>query len=145
VKPRVLVVDDDPDVLRLLQITLERDGFKPALAGDGETALRRIEAEDFDLVLLDVMMPLMDGWGVLQAIRSIPTPPKVIVVSAKAHPADRARAYGLGAAEYVTKPFPLDALVGIIESVLERSGEQQTRRSGQEILAFRPEAPPTSD
>jgi DNA-binding response OmpR family regulator len=142
VKPKVLVVDDDPDVLRLLQITLEHDGFKPALAGDGQTALRRIEAERFDLVLLDVMMPVMDGWEVLQSIQSMSAPPRVIVVSAKAHPADRARAYSLGAAEYVTKPFPLDALVGIIESVLGRSRDEQTRRSNQEILAFRPEAPP---
>ena len=144
-RPKVLVVDDDPDVLRLLQVTLERDGFKPALAGDGETALRRIESERFDLVLLDVMMPLLDGWGVLQAIRALSTPPKVIVVSAKAHPADRARAYGLGAAEYVTKPFPLDALVGIIESVLERNGEQETRLSGQKTPALHPQAPQAPD
>jgi DNA-binding response OmpR family regulator len=142
VKPRILVVDDDPDVLRLLQITLERDGFKPALAGDGKTALRRIEAERFDLVLLDVMMPVMDGWEVLETIQAMSNPPRVIVVSAKAHPADRSRAYSLGAAEYVTKPFPLDALVGIIGSVLERTPEEQIHRSSQEMAAFRPEAPP---
>jgi DNA-binding response OmpR family regulator len=143
VRPKVLVVDDDPDVLRLLQITLEREGFKPALAGDGETALRRIEAERFDLVLLDVMMPLMDGWQVLQTIQSMSVPPKVIVVSAKSHPADRARAHSLGADEYVTKPFPLDALVGIIESVLDRGRGDHSLRGSEEILAFHPEAPPT--
>jgi DNA-binding response OmpR family regulator len=134
-RPKILVVDDDPDVLRLLQLTLERDGFKPALAGDGETALRRIEAERFDLVLLDVMMPVMDGWQVLQAVNEMANPPRVIVVSAKAHPADRDRAYSLGAAEYVTKPFPLDALVGIIESVLGRSPEEHQRHSRREIVA----------
>jgi DNA-binding response OmpR family regulator len=134
-KPKILVVDDDPDVLRLLQLTLERDGFKPALAGDGETALRRIEAERFDLVLLDVMMPVMDGWQVLQVVNAMSNPPKVIVVSAKAHPADRARAFSLGAAEYVTKPFPLDALVGIIETVLGRSQEELQRLSNRETVA----------
>jgi DNA-binding response OmpR family regulator len=134
-KPKILVVDDDPDVLRLLQLTLERDGFKPARAGDGETALRRIEAERFDLVLLDVMMPVMDGWQVLQVVNAMSNPPKVIVVSAKAHPADRARAFSLGAAEYVTKPFPLDALVGIIETVLGRSQEELQRLSNRETVA----------
>ena len=134
-KPKILVVDDDPDVLRLLQLTLERVGFKPALAGDGETALRRIEAERFDLVLLDVMMPVMDGWQVLQVVNAMSNPPKVIVVSAKAHPVDRARAFSLGAAEYVTKPFPLDALVGIIETVLGRSQEELQRLSNRETVA----------
>jgi DNA-binding response OmpR family regulator len=143
-RPRVLVVDDDPDVLRLLQITLERDGFKPALAGDGGTALRRIEAERFDVVLLDVMMPVMDGWQVLQAIHGMPNPPRVIVVSAKAHPADRARAYGLGAAEYVTKPFPLDALVGVIESVLGRGHEKHQRLINGDDLALHHEHPPAA-
>jgi two-component system, OmpR family, KDP operon response regulator KdpE len=109
---RVLIVDDEPDILLMLRVNLEADGFETALAADGETALRRIEDERFDLVLLDVMMPVMDGWGVLQGLSGDPEAPRVIVVSAKSADRDIARALTHGAADYVTKPFsPVDLSV----------------------------------
>ncbi len=115
---RVLIVDDEPDILLMLRVSLEADGYETALAADGESALRRMERESFDLVLLDVMMPVMDGWGVLEALQTNPSPPRVIVVSAKSGERDLVRAIRLGAADYVTKPFSLESLSGLIASVL---------------------------
>ena len=65
---KVLIVDDEPDILLMLRVNLEAEGYQTALAADGETALRRIADERPDLILLDVMMPVMDGWGVLEAL-----------------------------------------------------------------------------
>jgi len=118
---RLLIVDDEPDILLLLRITLEADGFQTALAADGESALRRIAAEPFDCVLLDVMMPVMDGWAVLEALRDQPAAPPVIVVSAKSAPRDVARALELGAAEFVTKPFDVTTLGPLVSRVLSLS------------------------
>ncbi|MEY2565759.1 MAG: hypothetical protein QOE35_288 [Actinomycetota bacterium] len=121
---RVLIVDDEPDILLMLRVNLEADGFETALAADGETALRRIEEERFDLVLLDVMMPVMDGWGVLQGLSNDPSAPRVIVVSAKSADRDVARALHSGAADYVTKPFSPVDLSDLIEKVVGYSAEQ---------------------
>ena len=121
---RVLIVDDEPDILLMLRVNLEADGFETALAADGETALRRIDEERFDLVLLDVMMPVMDGWGVLQGLAGDPAAPRVIVVSAKSADRDVARALHGGAADYVTKPFSPVDLSDLIEKVVSYTPEQ---------------------
>jgi DNA-binding response OmpR family regulator len=123
---RVLIVDDEPDILLMLRVNLEADGYETALAADGESALRRIEQEDFDLVLLDVMMPVMDGWSVLDVLQAHPAPPRVIVVSAKSGDKDIARAIQSGAADYVVKPFSPDHLSGLIGEVLRWSDEELT-------------------
>lgn len=117
-KPAVLIVDDEPDVLVLLRVDLEAEGFETALAADGEVALRRIDEERPDLVLLDIMMPLLDGWSVLAELATRPHAPKVVVLSAKTSPRDLARARQLGAAAYVTKPFETDELVRTLRAVL---------------------------
>jgi two-component system, OmpR family, alkaline phosphatase synthesis response regulator PhoP len=120
VKPRgrVLIVDDEPDILLMLRVNLEGEGFSTALAGDGETALRRIEEERPDVVLLDVMMPVMDGWGVLAGLHRLDPRPRILVLSAKSGARDMAKAYELGADEYVTKPFDPDELIRSIEMLL---------------------------
>jgi DNA-binding response OmpR family regulator len=120
----VLIVDDEPDILLMLRLVLEADGYETALAADGESALRRIEQEAFDLMLLDVMMPVMDGWDVLEVLRAHPAPPRVIIVSAKSEDRDVARAIRLGAAEYVIKPFSPDHLSTVIGQVLHWSDEE---------------------
>jgi two-component system alkaline phosphatase synthesis response regulator PhoP len=131
----VLIVDDEPDILLMLRVNLEADGFETALAADGETALRRIEEERFDIVLLDVMMPVMDGWGVLQGLSGDPNAPRVIVVSAKSADRDIARALQQGAADYVTKPFSPVDLSALIQQVVNYTDEEliahQGRRRGQ--------------
>src|SRR5437660_10893545 len=103
--PKVLIVDDEPDVLLLLRIELEAEGYETLLAADGETAIRRILEERPDVVLLDVMMPVVDGWGVLKRLGEHGSDARVIVLSAKASAADVAHALELGALEYVPKPF----------------------------------------
>lgn len=121
----MLIVDDEPDILLMMRVNLDSEGFDTVLAADGETALERVRDESPDLVLLDVMMPVLDGWGVLEALATNDTPPRVIVVSAKAAPADVVRAYQLGACDYVTKPFSIDGLIGVMRDVLGRSDEEQ--------------------
>lgn len=121
----MLIVDDEPDILLMMRVNLDSEGFDTLLAADGETALERVREESPDLVLLDVMMPVLDGWGVLEALATSDTPPRVIVVSAKAAPADVVRAYRLGASDYVTKPFSIDGLIGVMRDVLGRSAEEQ--------------------
>ena len=118
---RVLIVDDEPDVLLLLRIELEAEGYETLLAADGETALRRIVEERPDVVLLDVMMPVVDGWGVLQGLAEQGATTRVIVLSAKASDSDVAHALELGAHEYVTKPFEPAALLVTVAHVLQGS------------------------
>ena len=116
---RILVVDDEPDILLLLRMNLEAEGHEVLLAADGEMALARMAEHKPDLVLLDVMMPLLDGWGVLREIDG--TGRSVVMVSAKADPRDARRALELGALDYVTKPFDLDRLLAVVDRLLARS------------------------
>src|SRR4051812_38798031 len=119
--PKVLIVDDEPDILLLLRIDLEAEGYETLLAADGETAIRRITEERPDVVLLDVMMPVVDGWGVLKRLAAQGSTTKVIVLSAKASDGDVAHALELGAHEYVTKPFDPAALLVTVPHVLQSS------------------------
>jgi DNA-binding response OmpR family regulator len=116
---RVVLVEDEPDTLLMLRLNLEAVGFDTSLAADGATAIRRIRAERPDVVLLDLMLPVMDGWAVLAELSTWDSSPPVVVCSAKGSPRDRARAHEMGAAEYVMKPFDMDDLIQTLEGVLE--------------------------
>ena len=118
-----MIVDDEPDILLLLRIDLEAEGYETSLAADGDTALRRIAEERPDVVLLDVMMPVVDGWGVLRRLDEVGSTTRVVVLSAKASEKDIAAALELGAHEYVTKPFDPAALVLTVAHVLASSPE----------------------
>ncbi|MTV26039.1 response regulator transcription factor [Nitriliruptoraceae bacterium ZYF776] len=115
---RVLAVDDDPIILRLLQLNLEMEGHEVATAPDGRAGLEAIRAQRPDLVLLDVMMPHMDGFQVCEAVRAdedaevAATP--IVMLSAKAQEADISRGLDAGANAYVTKPFDPMALVELV-------------------------------
>jgi DNA-binding response OmpR family regulator len=121
---KVLIVDDEPDILLMLRVNLEAEGYETALAADGETALRRIADERPDLVLLDVMMPVMDGWGVLETLARDVYSHRIIVVSAKSSERDMVRALELGASAYVSKPFDPDELIALVGRVLSSSPAQ---------------------
>jgi DNA-binding response OmpR family regulator len=123
-RARILVVDDDPDLLLLLRSTLEYEGFSTAVAADGGIAIDRIEQDPPHMVLLDIMMPNVDGWAVLDACARKRGAPRFIVVSAKATDEDRARAFELGAAEFVTKPFDPHELIRTVLAVLSRSNDE---------------------
>jgi DNA-binding response OmpR family regulator len=120
---RVLIVDDEPDILLLLRVALEAGGHETALAADGDSAVRRISKEIFDVMLLDLMMPVMDGWGVLDALQGLSDRPRVIVVSARTTRPDIVRAIDLGADDYVVKPFSLPELVARVSEVMEWSAD----------------------
>jgi DNA-binding response OmpR family regulator len=114
----VLVVDDEPDILLLHRLNLEAAGHEVILAADGITALERIAERRPDCVVLDVMMPVLDGWGVLERLQDVATPPPVLVVSAKSTQADIDQARRLGAKDYLIKPFDRDVLIARVGALL---------------------------
>jgi DNA-binding response OmpR family regulator len=108
---RVLVVDDEATVRFLLSRVLTHAGYSVEVATDGESALERVQAGPPDLVVLDLMMPGLDGWGVLERLKAMPAPPPVLIVSAHGDSETPRRAAEAGAAGYMTKPFALKQLV----------------------------------
>jgi DNA-binding response OmpR family regulator len=118
-KPRVLVVEDDADVRTILRVNLEVDGLDPISAPDGVSALRLVADERPDIVLLDLILPALDGWAVLAAMRDMAESPPVVVCSALHADQDRARARSLGAIAFISKPFDPVALVQTVVDVLE--------------------------
>jgi DNA-binding response OmpR family regulator len=130
---KVLVVDDEPSLLKMLQAMFETVGYDVLLASDGETAVRRVAEDKPDVVLLDVMIPVLDGWGVLDLVGRMPKRPKVICFTAKASQRDRIKGWQLGADEYMTKPFDVDRLLGLMAEVVERTSEEQVERRRQAL------------
>lgn len=125
---RVLVVDDEPDILLMLRLVLGGLGHDVTLAADGDSALERIDADRPEVVILDVMMPVLDGWGVLEALRGTATAPPVIVVSARTDARDVVHAIRLGACEYVTKPFDAARLSRMLTTVVGRGPAERAAR-----------------
>jgi DNA-binding response OmpR family regulator len=117
-KPRVLIAEDDPDTLVILRINLTAAGIETMLAGDGRTAIARIEADRPDAVLLDVLLPGIDGWQVLEVLHAKGNPVPVVMCSAKDNIYDLQRARELGAVAYLTKPFDIDRLVEVVTEVV---------------------------
>ncbi|MGH3442164.1 MAG: response regulator transcription factor [Nitriliruptorales bacterium] len=116
----VLAVDDDPVILRLLEVNLEMEGYSVVLANDGEEALVKAREHHPDLVLLDVMMPKKDGWSVAAAMREDPrlSDVPIVFLTARAQDTDIQKGTELGVSAYVTKPFdPIDLLELIEELV----------------------------
>lgn len=118
----VLVVDDEPQVVWVLQFSLEAEGYRTFAANNGVEALAGIAEHRPQLMVLDIMMPQMDGWSVLEEMLKIPRAerPRVVIVSALASIRDRAKAAELGADAYVPKPFNVDELLGVLHD-LERA------------------------
>jgi two-component system, OmpR family, alkaline phosphatase synthesis response regulator PhoP len=117
--PSVLVVDDEPQVVWVLQFSLESEGFPTYKASDGVEALEQIRLHHPALMVLDVMMPRMDGWTVLEELAKLPEDerPRVVMVTALASVNDREKAAELGADAYVPKPFDVTELIGVLEGL----------------------------
>lgn len=115
----VLVVDDEPQVVWVLQYSLEAEGYTTLSARDGEAALEVIGLFRPKLMLLDIMMPTLDGWSVLERLGKLPPEerPRVVVVSALSSLRDRARAAELGADAFCPKPFNMEDLIGVVHDV----------------------------
>ncbi len=119
-KPHLLIVDDDEDIRALLRLILERAGYEVDDQADGRAALRAFHNGDHDLVLLDVTMPDLDGWELLERIRDLSEVP-VLMLTARDSESDRVRGLRGGADDYVTKPFDRDELVARVEALLRRA------------------------
>ncbi len=127
----VLIVEDEKNIADLLQMYLEKEGYAVRVALDGGQGLDKFRAIQPDLVLLDVMMPVMDGWTVCKAIRAESQTP-VIMLTAKAETDDKVAGLKTGADDYITKPFEMKEVLARIEAVLRRTdrtvGEKSARR-----------------
>lgn len=116
----ILIVDDEPNIVESLEFLMKREGFETIVAGDGEGALRAIESGKPDLLLLDVMMPVKDGYEVCRQIRATPgwQQTKIIMLSAKSRDTEIAKGLAVGADAYITKPFSSKELVQQVNKVL---------------------------
>lgn len=118
--PLVLIVDDEPRIIRFVQINLEMEGFRVVVAADGLQALNQAREKMPDLVLLDVMMPEMDGFETLRMIRELSNMP-IIMLTVRNSEEDKVRGLDLGADDYITKPFSPRELVSRVRAVLRRT------------------------
>ncbi len=117
---KVLIVDDDTNICELLRLYLEKDGFDTVIANDGEAAIVKFNVEEPDIILLDIMLPKLDGWQVCRTIRKNSTVP-IIMLTAKGETFDKILGLDLGADDYVTKPFDSKEVVARVKAVLRRS------------------------
>ena len=121
-----LVVEDDINIADLLRLYLEKDGFEVFHAADGGEGVKLAREKEPDLVLLDIMLPVMDGWGVCREIRKNSQVP-IIMLTAKGETFDKVNGLEMGADDYITKPFEIKELMARIHAVLRRSDrEEQT-------------------
>ena len=125
---KILIVEDDRNIADLLRLYLEREGYEVAIAADGLKGLEKFRQEQPALVLLDVMLPGMDGWGVCRSIRSESKTP-IIMLTAKSETEDKVAGLKQGADDYITKPFEMKEVLARIEAVLRRSGVEPERAS----------------
>jgi two-component system KDP operon response regulator KdpE len=131
-QPLVLVADDEPRITKLVSIALGEEGFRVVTAGSGEEALAKAEEIRPDIVLLDIVMPDLDGIEVMRQLRER-RPVAVILLTAKGSTADKAKGLDLGADDYIAKPFHPDELAARVRAVLRRSSGAQP---GSGVLAF---------
>ena len=129
----VLIAEDDKNIAELLQMYLEKEGYAVTLAQDGGQALTKFRAIAPDLVLLDVMMPVMDGWGVCRAIRAESQIP-IIMLTAKGETDDKVSGLKAGADDYITKPFEMREVLARMEAVLRRTGTAAVEKSARRLV-----------
>ena len=119
---KVLIVEDDSNIAQLLQLYLEKEGFETRIAPDGGKAVEEFRGWDPNLVLLDIMLPVMDGWAVCRKIRETSKTP-IIMMTAKGQTEDKVSGLEMGADDYIVKPFEMKEVLARIHAVLRRFGE----------------------
>ncbi|HXR06650.1 MAG TPA: response regulator transcription factor [Candidatus Acidoferrum sp.] len=119
--PRILVIEDELPMRTALQDCLENEGYRVLTAAEGETGLQRALAESPDLVLLDIMMPRLDGYAVCAELRRLANPVPVLMLTAKGQIDDRVRGLDAGADDYLVKPFSTDELLARVRALLRRA------------------------
>ena len=119
-KAKILIMEDDPALVRLLSLNLEGEGYTVHSADDGMEGLRLAFEEKPDLVVLDIMMPVMDGWGVCERLREVSHVP-ILMLTCRSDLRDKVRGLSMGADDYLPKPFDMEELLLRIEALLRRS------------------------
>ena len=130
---KVLVIEDDAHIADLLRLYLEKDGFEVSIAPDGGKGISEFERISPDLVLLDIMLPVLDGWGVCREIRASSKTP-IIMLTAKGETFDKINGLEMGADDYVTKPFDIKELLARVHAVLRRYDDAPA--GGEKKLVF---------
>ena len=120
---QILVAEDDPGISEMLKISLNDEGYQCTCAFDGKTAAELLERRTFDLVLLDISLPFVNGYELMELIRPQHTP--VMILSANAEVIDKVRGLRLGAEDYITKPFDMLELLARVDTVLRRCGKNE--------------------
>ncbi len=121
---KVLIVEDDDNIAQLLHLYLEKEGFETAVASDGGKGVELFRSLHPDLVLLDLMLPVMDGWSVCRKIREESKTP-IIMLTAKGETTDKVSGLEMGADDYIVKPFEMKEVLARIHAVLRRAGEEE--------------------
>ena len=128
----VLIVDDEANICELIRLYVEKEGYKAVIANDGQQAIEKFKTLAPDLVLLDVMLPVKDGWQVCREIRAIDNTP-IIMLTAKGETFDKVLGLELGADDYMVKPFEPKELMARIKAVLRRSGGRAPEEETDEL------------
>lgn len=131
-KEKILVVDDDVNICELLRLYIERDDYQVVIANDGEQAVELFNREQPDLVLLNIMLPKMDGWQVCKEIRKTSNRP-IIMLTAKGELFDKILGLELGADDYIIKPFEAKEVIARIHAVLRRTSTSEEKEKVKEI------------
>ena len=129
---KILIVDDDSNICELLRMYLNKDGFDTAIASDGEQAIDLVLKYKPDLILLDIMMPKLDGWQVCREVRKTSEVP-IIMLTAKGEVFDKILGLELGADDYISKPFDTKEVLARIKAVLRRSNEKSKKNAMKEV------------
>ncbi len=130
---KVLIVEDDENIAELLQLYLKKEGFQTMIASTGKKGVELFETFSPDLVLLDIMLPEMDGWGVCRTIRESKSQTPVIMLTAKGETRDKVSGLEMGADDYIVKPFEMKEVLARIHAVLRRSKPEEMQ---EKRLAF---------
>ena len=129
---KILVVDDDSNICELIRLYLEKEGYTVKIVNDGVSAVNAFKQENPDLMLLDIMLPKLDGWQVCREIRKFSDKP-IIMLTAKGETFDKVLGLELGADDYMTKPFDTKEMVARIKAVLRRAGSSNNADALKEV------------
>lgn len=133
-RQKIVVVDDDEKITSLLRRSLAFEGYEVATANDGQEGLHMMAAQMPDLVVLDVMMPRLDGWEVCRRLRESGSQVPVLMLTAKDEVKDRVKGLDLGADDYLVKPFALEELLARVRALLRRKPDKQEERAGRLVF-----------
>lgn len=129
---KILVVDDDSNICELLRLYLEKEGYAVKIVNDGVSAVNAFKQENPDLMILDIMLPKLDGWQVCREVRKFSDKP-IIMLTAKGETFDKVLGLELGADDYMTKPFDTKEMVARIKAVLRRTGTASAAETVKEV------------